>query len=104
MARHELKTVNPYFSEVWNGNKKFEVRRNDRFFAVNDILILREYDPLAATYSGRFIMCLVDYILSSFEGLAPGYVALSVTIYSLYNCPQNVSSTEIHNNDQKDAS
>lgn len=46
MSFHNLKCTNPYFQDVWDGKKTFEVRNNDRNFAVNDIICLKEYDPI----------------------------------------------------------
>lgn len=40
---HELKIWPPYYREVVNGVKTFEVRKYDRDFRVGDILILKEY-------------------------------------------------------------
>ena len=45
MTRHELKTWPQYFAAVRSGKKRFEIRRNDREFAVGDVLVLREFDP-----------------------------------------------------------
>lgn len=42
---HELKTWPPYYQEVHQGRKNFEVRLNDRDFRPMDVLKLREYDP-----------------------------------------------------------
>ena len=44
-TEHELKCHPMYFSRIVSGQKTFEVRKNDRNFQVNDILILQEYDP-----------------------------------------------------------
>lgn len=38
MAEHELKTRAVYFDAVQRGEKNFEVRKNDREFAVGDVL------------------------------------------------------------------
>lgn len=78
MKTHELKTVQPHFEQVFSGKKRAEIRRDDRSFEVGDRLILREYDALSGIYSGRTIEARVTHVLSGFEGLAPGYVALSI--------------------------
>lgn len=86
MKMHELKTINPYFSSVWDGVKKFEIRKNDRGFECGDILWLREYTPRNAykegSYSGRELLCQVIYLLSyeQFEGLASGYCVMGIII------------------------
>ena len=47
---HELKTYPKYFQETIEGNKPFEIRKNDRNFQVGDVLILKEWDNIK--YSG----------------------------------------------------
>ena len=42
MKIHELKLDTKYFNDVKSGNKKFEIRKNDRDFEVGDILVLRK--------------------------------------------------------------
>lgn len=44
MKTHHLKTLQPYFASVADGNKTFELRRNDRDFRIGDTLILEEID------------------------------------------------------------
>ena len=34
MKKHILKTINPYFQDVWDNKKTFEIRLNDRDFKV----------------------------------------------------------------------
>ena len=53
MKTHELKTLPEYFEQVWNGNKRFELRKNDRDFQENDILILKEYNFEDKRYTQR---------------------------------------------------
>lgn len=38
---HELKTYPKYFQETIEGNKLFEIRKNDRNFQVGDVLLLK---------------------------------------------------------------
>jgi len=82
MKMHELKTVNPYFTDVYNGYKKFEIRKNNRDFKVGDILWLREYTLKSGFYSGRSVLCNVGYIIPAgeLEGLSPEYCAMGIDI------------------------
>ena len=74
----ELKTYPKYFQETIEGNKPFEIRKNDRGFQVGDVLILKEWDNIK--YSGREIGAVVRYVLRDFIGLQEGYVALGLQI------------------------
>lgn len=89
MATHKLKTVAPHFEHVLSGVKRAEIRRDDRGFAVGDVLVLCEYDPASDTYSGRKLEVRVTHILAEFEGLAPGFVAISFEL-----CPRKIKFSE----------
>lgn len=80
MKTHELKTTQPHFEHARSGAKRAEIRRDDRGFAVGDVLVLREYDPASCSYSGREVEVRVTHVLSGFEGLAAGYVSLSIEL------------------------
>lgn len=78
MAIHELKLAPGWFDAVADGRKTFEVRRDDRGFAVGDTLCMREYD---GTYSGRRCCAEVAYILKGEDfpdGIRPGYVVMGI--------------------------
>ena len=75
---HELKTLPVYFGEVWNGNKTFEIRKDDRGYKVGDSLKLLEYNSLG--YTGRICNRKITYILKDCEkyGLKEGFVILGM--------------------------
>lgn len=74
---HALKTVEPHFTELWEGRKTFELRKNDRDFKVGDRLFLRLYD--GQTFGNKGLMAEVTHILSDFpDGLKEGYCILSI--------------------------
>lgn len=75
---HYLKTVQPHFEDIWDGVKRFELRKNDRNFSVNDILILREYDDEKGVFVGHRIKARVTYILQDFPGIQKGYCILGI--------------------------
>lgn len=74
-AIHKLKIRPEYFKAVSAGEKKFEIRKNDRDFNVGDFLVLREYTNEC---TGRQAIFKITYILADPEFLKPGYVALSI--------------------------
>ena len=76
---HNLKTLPVYFQRVWDLEKQFEIRKNDRGFQSGDKLSLDEWTK-ENSYTGRIIECTVKYVLYEFEGLTDGYVALGIEI------------------------
>ncbi len=79
MTEHELKTWPEYYEPVADGRKPFELRQNDRPYAVGDTLLLREYEPVTRTYSGRQVRALVTYALTGM-GLQPGVITLGIKV------------------------
>lgn len=78
---HELKTWPEPFAAVLAGAKRFEVRRDDRGFGVGDRLVLREFDPDAARYSGRVIVAEVPYLVRGPSwGIPEGIVIMSLDV------------------------
>ena len=57
---HELKILPKWFKDVQSGKKNFEIRRNDRGYKVNDMLILKEYER--GRYTGKEIVKKIEYI------------------------------------------
>lgn len=47
---HELKTHPEPYTDIFNGIKTFEYRKNDRNFKVGDTLTLKKYDPDTGSY------------------------------------------------------
>ena len=75
---HELKTWPEYYQSVADGSKPFEVRNDDRRFAVGDVLLLREYEPITEQYTGNTLRRRVTYVLRGGPWVAAGYVVLGL--------------------------
>lgn len=76
---HALKIWKQHFEDVQRGDKRSEVRLDDRGYAIGDNLRLKEYDPLTQMFTGRETLVRVTHILRGGEfGIAPGYVVLSI--------------------------
>lgn len=88
-----LKTVQPYFDDL--GVKQFEVRKNDRDFAVGKWLQLAEYDAATDSYSGRYFLACISYILDSPDYCKEGYVVLQLTEMRLVSLVVNQSLLEV---------
>lgn len=80
MAEQQLKTWPEFFEAVASGNKTFEVRRDDRYFRVGDVLVLREYEPTIKRYTGREIRRTVTYKLRGGRfGIDPDFCVLGLS-------------------------
>jgi hypothetical protein len=75
---HELKTWCEYYQAVEDGEKAFEIRKNDRDFQVDDGLRLREYNPTTQVYTGREKLVRITYILNKQPFLPIGYICMSI--------------------------
>ena len=78
---HDLKVWPVFFAALASGDKTFELRRDDRGFAVGDRLRLREWSPSAECYTGREVSRVVTYKLSGpsvVGGIADGYCVLGL--------------------------
>lgn len=76
---HELKILPEYYKAVRMGEKKFELRKDDRGFNVGDHVHLKKWDP-AGGYTGEVLMAEITYILRGVPryGLCDGYCILSL--------------------------
>ena len=74
---HELKLWPDFYRPMVLGKKTFEIRWDDRGFAVGDVLHLREWEPNSKTYTGRETRRKVSWIGKAF-GLMPGFVCLAL--------------------------
>lgn len=72
MTEHVLKTVEPFWSDVDAERKTFEVRVNDRGYAVGDLLILR------STETGRECVRRVVYLVDGPPFLPPGLCVMGI--------------------------
>jgi hypothetical protein len=86
MNTHVLKIWPEFYDALESGQKNFELRNDDRGFAVDDVLVLREWDKQTGHYTGRVAYRRVTYILAHHRtagcaatyGLSPGYVILAL--------------------------
>lgn len=80
MTTHDLKVWPQFFDAVADGVKTFEVRRNDRGFERDDVLVLREWDPATKEYTGQERRALVTYIADLGPIGCPGFVAMQIRL------------------------
>ncbi len=105
MKIHELKITPHYFEKVVSGEKTFELRKNDRDFQVDDVLILKEWKSERLYkndfgeeqwgnphYTGREIKKKVTYVYHGGPnglGLRKGF-----SILALGECIENGNTTD----------
>jgi hypothetical protein len=97
-ATHSIKAWPPYFAEVAEGRKPFEVRKNDRGYQRGDLLIINEWHPedfdrenaachacrnfyWEGHYTGRKAVRWVTFVYTGdprFTGIEPGHVVLAL--------------------------
>lgn len=83
---HHLKIWPQFFAAILSGEKTFELRNDDRHFAVGDELILHEWHPVDMEYTGSVTRKRVTHLLrhdpkagcAATFGLQPGFVILSI--------------------------
>jgi hypothetical protein len=79
MVEHSLKVWPEYWQAVYRRTKTFEVRRDDRGFAVGDHLNLREWNPETESYTGRQCWRCVTYVLRGGQfGVEDGFVVMAL--------------------------
>ena len=80
---HKLKTHSPFFEDLLKGVKNFELRKDDRDFQIEDILLLEEWDPVFKVETGRRVRREVQYVLRGNDispkwGLQSGFCILGL--------------------------
>ncbi|NSV01869.1 DUF3850 domain-containing protein [Enterococcus faecalis] len=71
---HELKILPEYFSAIVSGEKRFEIRKNDRNYKVGDILRLMKYED--DNFTGDVHVSEITYITDFAQ--QDGYVVLGI--------------------------
>lgn len=77
MKTIEKKIFPEYFQEVWNGNKNFEIRKDEDDIQIGDRLLLREWNGVE--YTGSGVCKTVKYVLRNCPsyGLMEGFCIIS---------------------------
>ena len=79
---HDLKCWPPVFQDMVDGRKPFEFRKDDRHFAVGDMLNLREWVPydMDGVFTGRKLAVVVTYKIDGGQfGIPEGYCIMAVS-------------------------
>jgi hypothetical protein len=76
--QHILKTWPEFFQAITNGQKNFEIRKNDRGFQSGDRVILKEWDPESMEYTGREMVFKIGFIVYGEWGLKSDYCTFAL--------------------------
>lgn len=76
---HKIKVLPKYFKDLLNQTKTFEVRKNDRDYKVNDILILKEWDKKRG-YTGESTRRKISYALDNSDYCKEGFIILGLIV------------------------
>jgi hypothetical protein len=79
VTKHALKVWPEFFHPLMTGEKTFEIRKNDRYFKVDDTLHLQEWNPTRNIYTGRELWKRVSYITDFPAGIREGYVVMGLS-------------------------
>lgn len=62
---HHKKCIPGLFEDVRIGKKRFEVRLADFEVEIGDQIVLEEWDPVQASYTGRTFTVEIEYVLNT---------------------------------------
>lgn len=79
MKTHQVKSWPEFFEPISMGVKTFDLRLDDRGYAVGDNVQFEEFRHVTGEHTGKVVTRRITYILRNFEGLIPGYVILGIT-------------------------
>ena len=60
---HYIKCEQPWFDDIKNDKKTFEIRKDDRGYEYGDWVVLKEWNPEIKEYSGRSITITITYLI-----------------------------------------
>jgi len=65
IQKHKCKSWCPFFEAIKKGDKKHDLRIDDRGFKTGDIITLQSYDPFEGKYTGEELDVRITYITSA---------------------------------------
>ena len=78
---HQLKIERKYFSQIVDGSKTFEVRKDDRDYQTGDYLALNEV--CEGEYTGFSMLVRVTSLLNDPKFCKSGFVIMSIRLCSV---------------------
>jgi len=77
---HELKCWPPFWRDVYDSTKTFEIRKNDRNYEAGDILVLNEWvrNLIGGHYTGATLRVHVVALWRGIPGVDVDYVVMQI--------------------------
>jgi len=100
MKTHTLKIQKQYFDQVLKGNKRFELRKNDRNYKPGDLIHFIDPDTNDEFPSERAkSMYRITYVLKNVpeSGLLNGYCVLSIAPLTPFSAPSQQEMEDFFN-------
>jgi Domain of unknown function (DUF3850) len=103
--QHEVKSWPEFFTAVRSGLKTFELRKNDRNYQPGDILVLKEWEPNTAQFTGRECRRRIAYVMTGagnvgviepMRGLSQGYAILGLMDTAQFESWKRSTSLDEH--------
>ncbi|WP_213238960.1 DUF3850 domain-containing protein [Citrobacter braakii] len=99
-AKHNLKILPEFYVAVCSGEKRAELRLNDRDYQAGDTLSLCEWDKNEETFTGDFIDVTVTHVADVGQWM-PGYLLLSIALAALTAEPAKCGHVNLDCDDGK---
>lgn len=62
VIHHKIKITPKFFHDAIHGSKTFEIRKNDRGYALNDYVLMQEFDSDCNEYTGNEALIKITYL------------------------------------------
>lgn len=84
MRTHHLKCHPGPFNAIVSGRKQYEIRKDDRGYAVGDLAILHEYHGGQEMFTGGVVSVMIEHKMPTSYGLKDDYCALGIRIEKIW--------------------
>jgi hypothetical protein len=87
---HYLKSVDPWYEPIEEGNKRHDIRVNDRDYKEGDTVVLLHYYAEVDAYTGKYEMFKIGYISKNPTQVKEGYVVFTLLEFNRSNIDEDV--------------
>lgn len=79
---HIVKCVSPFFEEVRDERKPFEVRKHDRDYQTGDVIVLRHWEPGPWGYQRKNLSLIfrIGFLLRDYPAIRKGHCVFGLLV------------------------